>query len=1186
MRHPSWLLIPTLLVASGLALATPAASAQGLARIPASLQGLAADQLVPVYVVLAGDPAAALAAPPQGGAAAASPDRVEARVHALEAEQSAMEPSLTALDARVVYRFQRLANAIEILVPARRLPAIVALPGVVRLDPVGRYHLLNSTSVPFIGAPEVWQRGTGAGDGKGIRIGIIDTGIDYLHADFGGSGNPADYAADDRTIVTDHPFPTAKVVGGWDFAGDAYDASEQATSTPAPDPDPLDCFGHGTHVAGTAAGYGVLANGQTYTGPYDTTTNFSQFTVGPGVAPMADLYALKIFGCSGSTNLVGPALEWAADPAHHMDVVNLSLGCDFWCDSPTELTALENLTALGTVVVAAGGNAGNTFYDVSDPAASEHAIAVAASIDNGLTSPALQVTQPPAIAGLYLAAEGAITRPLSQSGPVTGTVVQVQPADACAALTNGSAVRGKIALIDRGTCLFSAKITNAQSGGAIAVVLVNNVAGDPIVMGGDSSGITIPGVMIGLTSGTTIKAKLSQGVAVRLDASLTVSRPDLADQIADFSSRGPRSWDSGLKPDLAAPGYRIVSAAMSKGTAGVEMSGTSMATPHVSGAAALMRQVHPDFSANDVKAVLMNTARPTSVAGAPYPESRVGAGRVDLAAAANATVTAVNDGDPWAVSLSFGVVESASPTTRTGKIRLANYGSAPVTLSVSVAPTLAPAGVGLVPGATSVTVPARVSAGHPGTATVSVTLSFDPQHFVPAADPTTPDTQSGQARFVLPEATGALLFTGGAGGPTLHVPYYAVLSPISRTAVAAEHLCIPAGPGTVPAVLPVGGITGTPPEVVSAFQLGAESSSLVATDPATHAADLIAVGAASDAASHASFSDATVYFGIATAGEWTTPQPFLNTIEVHIDTNGDGADDDVVTAQNYGTLASGDPTDSGSATDTFVTGVAASTANTQTIDSLVNIVPPTVADTRPFNDSVLILPVKVASLGLTSAQPSFTYYVRTYTYAGGETVDTSPRVTFDPTHPTVDTATGLDGTPLFLAGEPITLRIDTSATPPVKVLVLHHTNGDGARAEIVTLDSEGSADLSVALAQPPLLPVDHPTDLVLTVRNSGPSTAVSTRLVDTLAPGVTLVAASASKGGCTVAAGQVTCALGNLAPSTSATVTLTVTASAPGTWTNQATVGGSGCDPQPGNNAAAATSTVGGRAVRRHLLHR
>src|SRR5262249_46060089 len=161
-------------------------------------------------------------------------------------------------------------------------------------------------------APKAWGNVLGLGrslTGAGIIVGIIDTGIDYQHPDFGGTGHR--YANNDRVHIKPGQFPTAKVVGGTDLVGDDYTGG----NTPEPDPNPTDCNGHGTHVAGTAAGFGVNADGTTYTGPYGPSTPFSSLRIGPGVAPGALLFAIRVFGCTGGSAVVPQAIEYAMDPS-------------------------------------------------------------------------------------------------------------------------------------------------------------------------------------------------------------------------------------------------------------------------------------------------------------------------------------------------------------------------------------------------------------------------------------------------------------------------------------------------------------------------------------------------------------------------------------------------------------------------------------------------------------------------------------------------------------------------------------------------------------------------------------------------------------------------------------------------------------------------------------------------------
>ncbi|MCS6826915.1 MAG: S8 family serine peptidase, partial [Caldilinea sp.] len=227
----------------------------------------------------------------EGVSAAAAMAATQAHMAALDQVQRSLLPIVEASGAQTLYRLQRVYNGVALLATAEQAVQFERLPGVRAVHPiVGKQPALTS-SVPFLGAPALWQgfESSVPARGEGVRIAVIDTGVDYLHVDFGGPGG--DYARNDPTVVGDVPgFPGAKVVGGYDFAGDAYNADPRASSynpIPAPDPDPMDCYGHGTHVAGIAAGFGVTQGGQTYTGPWDSSTDFAGLRIGPGVAPQA-----------------------------------------------------------------------------------------------------------------------------------------------------------------------------------------------------------------------------------------------------------------------------------------------------------------------------------------------------------------------------------------------------------------------------------------------------------------------------------------------------------------------------------------------------------------------------------------------------------------------------------------------------------------------------------------------------------------------------------------------------------------------------------------------------------------------------------------------------------------------------------------------------------------------------------
>lgn len=382
MRHLRWawrlaatVLVVWLGVAPGAAQAAQAERAGGLLHLVIELEMPSA---VEVYAAqqAAGEIAAA-------GLAAAT----QAQVVAVDQAQQALLAQLAGLDAQVIYRVQRVYNGVAVRVPASALVDLAALPGVRALHPLIPKLPSNSRAVPRLGAPSAWRAAPGL-TGDGVTIAIVDTGIDYLHTAFGGPGKG--YSANDPTRTGDAPnFPGVKVIGGYDFAGDDYNAnagSDGYQPFPRPDPDPMDCYGsgHGTHVAGSAAGYGVTETGATYGGRYPPPPTTS-FRIGPGVAPHAQVYALKVFGCSGSSDLVDLALEWAVDPdgdgdfADRADVINLSLGSPFGAVDDITALAAANAAKTGALVVAAAGNDGDLFYAVSTPGAADAVLTVAAS---------------------------------------------------------------------------------------------------------------------------------------------------------------------------------------------------------------------------------------------------------------------------------------------------------------------------------------------------------------------------------------------------------------------------------------------------------------------------------------------------------------------------------------------------------------------------------------------------------------------------------------------------------------------------------------------------------------------------------------------------------------------------------------------------------------------------------------
>ncbi len=1166
----------------------PAASGELPLTPAARLPSNDPDERVSVYVVLQGR--SAVESVPRGVAPDSNQGRAVIRreTEHLRAWHRTVARRLEGMGAREEADLIRLANAIQVNVPVRLAAGLARVPGVVAIERVPRYDRSLTSAVPFVGAPALWGNPGLAVTGKGVRVGIVDTGIDYLHADFGGPGAVADYQQNDRTVIEPGTFPTSKVVGGWDFVGDDY----TGTNSPVPDPDPLDCArmqsqyisgGHGTHVAGIAAGQGVLTDGTPFDGPYEASYDPSIFRVGPGVAPEASLVALKIFGCDGSTTMVAAALEWAVDPngdgdtSDRLDVVNMSLGGSYGLQTPTDEKVLANLTAAGTMVVVAAGNDGDTFYATGEPSTSTEVLSVGATTDV-VTYQALRVDAPTSIAGDMACVEGGFTKPLSQSGPLTGQLIQAQPANGCSALTNASALHGKVALVDRGSCTFVDKLKNAYAAGAAAVVVADNAANEPpFAMGGDgSTTVGIPGVMIAKSDGDAIRPELAQGVTVTLDASNIYASSADADEMADFSSRGPRSEDNRLKPDITAPGVSIDSAGVGTGADPREMSGTSMACPMVTGGAALVRQANPSFSPYDVKAAMMNTAAPIKdAAGRAVPASLAGAGRMQVDRAARSMVLAATDEVSGAVSVSFGSMVTAEPASATRSIVVDNRGDQAVTLDAVVEPAFVPAGVSVTLEPTQVQVPAK------GTAKVTVTLSVDPAALpIEAPDPDTPATISlggGQsyARHFLTEASGvvALRAPGASDGDELRVPFHGVVRAGSELTGELAARCEDAPADEIQ--IPITGASAHKEPVTSAFQLVATSPQSPVETADEMTTDLVAVGVATNAATAASFDKASVYFGLAVAGTWTTPaKGQLSLVGVGIDTNGDGKSDYNVFAEP---LSKDAPYADVLTATTYQTSTGAVVGR-----RFLNLVPRDVYNTEPFNNSVVVLPVTLSTIGLSEGNTAFQFYAFTQGLTFPATKDSTAWATYDPYHAPLDTARDAkDGIPFWPGLSPLRVHVnqgEAGGEPLPSVLLLFHSNIAGKRWQVVDVANATVApvgDLKLEAKAPGQVEQNATTEISWTVTNAGQTEAADAKLEISIEGADSIGTVTSSQGTCSTKGATIDCAIGAVAAGASMRVSVEVGTDESDIHALAAVGTTPDCDSAPGDNRTSTTIQVG-----------
>ncbi|GAA1337869.1 S8 family peptidase [Saccharothrix algeriensis] len=972
-------------------------------------------------------------------------------------------------DSREVARTTNAVPGVLVTADAADVRALAALPEVRAVRPAVPKVVQNAGAVRLTGAARVWQRAGRYGDG--MRVGIIDTGIDYTHADFGGPGTSAAYDAVDRTAPWT---PTAKVVGGHDFAGDDYDADDPDRSTPAPDPNPLDCQGHGTHVAGTAAGYGVDRDGAPFTGDYRELTDarLDELRIGPGAAPKASLYALKVFGCEGSTSLTAQALDWALDPngdgdfADHLDVVNLSLGSDFAAQDDPDALFVRKAVEHGVLVVASAGNGGD-FYDVGgSPANTPEALAVANTRDafalrDGVTVPG--VGDRPGQYSRDYTGYGS----LDLTAPVAA-VADPANADGCDPIAQDLA--GRVVWLEwddvdaTRRCGSGARADHAQAAGAVAALLSSTRDHFTAGIAGNAG---IPVFQFTGTATREVRPALAAGsLRVRMTGALRdalpTTTPGLADTVTPSSSRGARG-PVAAKPDVAAPGDTITSADVGTGDRGVGKGGTSMAAPHVAGIGALVREAHPDWTVEEVKAAVVNTAGgevrsgDDHATGLPVAPMRVGAGRVDAASAVGADLLAMVVEHPGSVGVSFGPVAVPGPVREVRTVRVVNKSAAVRRVDLSYRAATA------VPGTRVDVWPSTLVIEPGGTGEVDVVLRASPSELRKVADPTVVKRQAGAARQFLAETSGRVLLE--SGGTTLRVPVYAAPEPVAD--VRAEP--VPPGGGPVAELrlrgrfLDQGDGDETYRSRVGAFQLQGTSDPLpdcgdgvrtgCAVNDSAKGGDLRYVGVASTAPVDRS-DGALLAFGVVTWHDWVTLGAG-NTPEVRLDTTGDGEDD-------YRVLVA-KPQD---ATGAVVADVWLARTVRLSDGEVVDEQPVNGAhgdvDTNVMDSDVVVLPVRLKALGIDPAASSarLAYSVRTIgTYpAPGDEDGVVDRIgtpmSFDPLRPGYSVRVGGAVAVTHVAGPGTRLevhrdRASLAADGSDRLLLLHHHNRSGARAEVV-----------------------------------------------------------------------------------------------------------------------------------------
>ncbi|MBG9452380.1 hypothetical protein ABE67_24290 [Cytobacillus firmus] len=451
-------------------------------------------------------------------------------------------------------------------------------------------------STPYLKIDKLHKEGI---TGEGVKVAVLDTGIDYNHPDLKDAYKGGYDFVDNDNDPMEATYEDWKKTNNPEFSpyGSAYYTS------------------HGTHVSGTITGQNK---------------NDSEVSV-VGVAPDADLYVYRVLGPYGTGTSEGviAGIEKAVEDG--MDVMNLSLGATVNDPYYPTSTAINYAVLNGVTAVVSAGNSGPGAHTVGSPGTAALALTVGASdVPVELTAFTGSIT------GNWSTELISMGRSFADEfSSLNGKSLGIVDVGLGAKEDyTGKEVEGKIAFVQRGNFALNDKIKFAKEHGAKAVILYNNTDGQLGINLGESPQF-VPAFSMTKAAGEQLKEKIAQGNTTFTFSNMKELKSE-GDKLADFSSRGPVNNNYDIKPEVVAPGVSVLSTFPSYMIdpenqedykyAYARLSGTSMAAPHTAGIAALLLEENPDLDPDDIKTILMNTADPMN---GEYSLYEVGAGRVD-----------------------------------------------------------------------------------------------------------------------------------------------------------------------------------------------------------------------------------------------------------------------------------------------------------------------------------------------------------------------------------------------------------------------------------------------------------------------------------------------------------------------------------------------------------------------------